>query len=193
MAKYVEQLFSLALITFCGVAASVIIGLMAYGGDVFNPASVGFSFVSFGLSGAFIFAFYHVRGLSETITTAVVVSAAQFVIITSWINPANAALWSFGVNLPIIVVAFLFERKLQPIRRFKFVVVSLLYGGTFVTVTLLVALVNRVELLPPALFRQNFVDGVFIGLGIALGIEAGTALMHSWQQWRMRHLHATQK
>lgn len=193
MAKYVEQLSKLVLITFCGVAASVIIGLMVYGGEVFNISSVGFSFVSFGLSGAFIFAFYHVRGLSETITAAVVVSAAQFIITTSWINPVNAALWSFGVNLPIILVAFLFERKLQPIKRFKFVVVSLLYGATFVTVTLLVALVNRVELLPPSLFRHNFVDGLFIGLGIALGIEAGGALIHSWEHWTLRHQSVVQK
>lgn len=181
MRIYIAQLVKLILLTVAGVAGSIVIGLMRYGGDVFNMSSIAFSFVSFGLSGAFIFAFYHVRGLSETITAAVVVSAMQFVVSTAWITVLNAAVWSFGVNLPLILVAFLFERKLAPFRQFKFVVVALLYGAMFVVLTLLVAWWTAETLLPASVYRQNFVDGLLIGLGVAIGIEAGEALIHSFE------------
>ena len=179
MRKYIAQLYKLILLTAMGSGASIVIGLMMYGGEVFSLSSIGFSYVSFGLSGAFIFAFYHVRGLSETITAAVVVSAIQFAVSTAWITILNACAWSFGVNLPLILVAFLFERKLAPFRQFKFVVVALIYGAMFVVLTLLVAWWTAGSLLPAAVYRQNFVDGLLIGLGVALGIEAGEALIHS--------------
>jgi hypothetical protein len=62
MVRYVEQIASLAFLTLAGVIGSAVVGLMVHGSGVFNTEDVGFSFVSFGLSGAFIFAFYHVRG-----------------------------------------------------------------------------------------------------------------------------------
>jgi len=179
MTTYLTQFYKLILLTFMGTAASVIIGLTMYGGEVFEMSSIGFSFVSFGFSGSFIFAFYHIRGLSETITAAVVVSAIQFAVSTSWITVLNAGIWSFGVNLPLILVAFIFERKLAPFKHYKFAVVALLYGAMFVLLTLLVAWWTAGSLLPAAVYRENFVDGLLIGLGVAIGIEAGEALIHS--------------
>jgi len=179
MTKVIAQIWKLLLITCTGLAGSIVAGLMMYGSGVFDPGNIGFSFVSYGLSGAFIFAFYHVRGLSETITAAVIVSALQFGVSTTFIPVVNAAIWSFGVNLPIILVAFIFERKLAPFRHFRFVVVSMLYGAMFVLLTLLNAVLTGVEMLPAATFRGNFVDGIMIGLGLGLGIEAGEALIHS--------------
>jgi hypothetical protein len=179
MVTFLAQILKLALLTFTGCAASVVIGLMVYGGGVFDPNTVGFSFVSYGISGAFIFAFYHVRGLSECITTAVVVSAVQFVLASSWITMLNAGIWSFGVNLPIILVAFLFERKLAPFRHFKFIVVSLLYGAMFVMLTLIGAWLKGTGSLPAEMFRGNFLDGLLIGLGLGIGLEAGEAFIHS--------------
>jgi hypothetical protein len=179
MIKFLEQILKLALLTFAGFAASVIIGLMVYGGGVFDPRTIGFSFVSYGASGAFIFAFYRIRGLSECITAAVVVSVIQFILASSWITMVNAGVWSFGVNLPIILVAFLFERKLAPFRQFKFVVVALLYGAMFVMLTLIAAWFTKTDLLPAELFRGNFLDGLLIGLGVGVGLEAGEAFIHS--------------
>ncbi len=179
MIKVLEQFLKLALLTFTGVAASVVIGLMVYGGGVFNPSTVGFSFVSYGISGAFIFAVYHVRGLSECITSALVVSVIQFILASSWITMLNAGVWSFGVNLPIILVAFLFEHKLAPFRQFKFLVVALLYGAMFVMLTLIGAWLKGTDVMPAELFRGNFLDGLLIGLGVGLGLEAGEAFIHS--------------
>jgi len=179
MSNYVAQVLKLVLLTCTGLACSIVVGLMMYGSEVFHFQSVGFSFVSFGLSGAFIFAFYHVRGLSETITAAVVVSAIQFAASTTWISVLNAAIWSFGVNLPLILVAFLFERKLAPFKQFKFMVVAGLYGVMFVLLTLLAAWLSGTGLLPASVFRGNFLDGLLIGLGVGLGIEAGEAFIHS--------------
>jgi hypothetical protein len=188
MIRSAEQVLKLALLTLSGFAASVVIGLLVYGGEVFNPNSIGFSFVSYGLSGSFIFAFAHIRGVSDTITAAVLVSVVQFILASAWITMLNAGIWSFGVNLPLILVAFLFERKLAPFRHFKFVVVALLYGAMFVLLTLVGALVTGTELLPPTLFQKNFLDGLLIGLGIGVGLEGGEAFLHS-----LEHRGAAQK
>lgn len=187
MVRYVEQISKLTFLTLTGLIGSVVVGLMVYGNDVFNPTHIGFSFVSFGLSGAFIFAFYHIRGLSETISAAVIASAVQFAIASTWITTLNAAIWSFGVNLPLILVAFIFERKLAPFRQYKFVVVALLYGVMFVLLTLFVSWLGTSQMLPAAVFRQNFFDGLLIGLGLAVGIEAGEAIVHSLEQHSMKH------
>jgi hypothetical protein len=187
MVRYVEQISKLAFLTLTGLVGSVVVGLMVYGNEVFNTTHIGFSFVSFGLSGAFIFAFYHVRGLSETITAAAVTSAVQFAIASTWITTLNAAIWSFGVNLPLVLVAFIFERKLAPFRQYKFIVVALLYGVMFVLLTLFVSWLGTSQLLPAEVFRQNFFDGLLIGLGLAVGVEAGEAIVHSVEQHSMKH------
>ena len=187
MVRYVEQVSKLVFLTLTGLIGSVVVGLMVYGNNVFNTTHVGFSFVSFGLSGAFIFAFYHVRGLSETITAAAVASTVQFAISSTWITTLNAAVWSFGVNLPLILVAFIFERKLAPFRQYKFAVVALLYGAMFVLLTLFVSGFSASQMLPATVFRQNFLDGLLIGLGLAVGIEAGNALIHSLEHHSMKH------
>jgi hypothetical protein len=182
MPKIVKEALKLLLLVFTGVCGSVVVGLMTYGTGVFRTSNVGFSFVSFGLSGACIFAFYHIRGLSETITAAVVVSAIQFVSSLSWITPLNAGLWSFGINLSSILVALLFERKLAPFRRFRFLAVAALYGAMFVLLTLCLALLTGAEPLEGSVFRQNFVDGLLIGLGLGLGIQGGETVIGSLAQ-----------
>lgn len=177
-----QQLFKLLLITFMGTAASVAVGLMVYGGDVFKPTSASFAYFSFGLSGAFIFAFYHVRGVSETIIAAVIVSAIQFIVGTMWFPWLNAIVWSFGVNMPVVGLAFVFERKLAHFMQAKFTVVAITYSVMFTLLTLLVAALTGVEMLPARLFRDNSYDGLLIGLGLGLGIEAAEALVRSWEE-----------
>jgi len=177
-----QDLFKLFLITFTGTAASIAVGLIVYGGKVFDPRSVSFAFFSFGLSGAFIFAFYHVRSVSETVVAAIVVSAIQFGIGTQWFPWANALVWSFGVNMPVVALAFTFERKLAHFRQAKFTVVALVYSVMFVLLTLLVAALTSIEMLPATLFRDNWIDGLLIGLGIGLGVEGAESFIHSWEE-----------
>lgn len=179
------NILTLLLITITGMAGSIIVGLMVYGGSVFMPTHPGFSFLAYGLSGGFIFAFYHVRGLSETITTAVVVSAVQFAIATAWITVLNAAIWSFGVNLLVVVLAFIFERKLAALKHAKFVVVGMAYGAMFVVLTLVVAQLTGVTDMPAIVFRENFIDGLLIGTGLGLGVEGGEAFIHSLEHHRL--------
>ena len=174
-----KNIVALIIITLTGLAGSVIVGLMDFGVDVFNPKSAGFSFLSFGLSGGLIFAFYHVRGLSEAITAAVIASAVQFAILTNWITVVHAAIWSFGVNIPFVYLAFVFERKLSNLKQLKFVAVGLVSGMVFVFLTWLAGAFSGVEQLPPHVFRQNFIDGLLMGLGIGIGIEGGEAFVQS--------------
>jgi hypothetical protein len=180
MPKIVKEALKLLLLVFTGVCGSVVLGLMTYGTGVVRTSNVGSSFVSFGLGGACIFAFYHIRRLSEAITAAVVVSAIQFVSSLSWITPLNAGLWSFGINSSIILVAFLFERKLAPFGRFRFLAVAALYGAMFVLLTLCLALLTGAEPLEGSVFRQNSADGLLIGLG--LGIQGGETFIDSLAQ-----------
>jgi hypothetical protein len=190
MKQYVVAAVRILVITLAGLAGAVVVGLMLYGSDVFTPTSPGFAFVSFGLSCALIFAFYHVRGLSQATTAAVVASAAQFFVATSYVPRLQAAVFSFGLNLPVILVVYLFERRLASLRAFRFVVVSLTYGAMFVLLTLLVGALAGPSTIPAETFRQNFVDGLLLGLGLGLGVEAGEALLHPFELRGAKERHA---
>jgi hypothetical protein len=184
MKRYFEQLLRLMLITVTGTAGSVVIGLLIYGKGVFDPATIGFAFVSFGFSGGFIFAFYNVRGLSDTITAAVVLSVIQFVAASAWFPLLNAGIWSFGVNMPVVALAFVFERKLAALKQLKFVVVGIVYAAMFVLLTLVVGVLTGVETLPASVFQSNFLDGLLIGIGLGLGVEGAESFIHSIEHHR---------
>lgn len=179
MKRLLTELWKLALITIVGVAGSVTLGLMMHGIDVFGPSRADFAFVAFGASGAFILAVYHVRGLSNAITAAVSISAVQFIVASVWLPTLNAVIWSFGVNVPVVWLAFLFERKLATFHWGKFVVVGIVYGAMFVLLTLLVGVLRNMETMPPVVFRENFFDGFLIGLGLGLGVQAAEAFLLS--------------
>lgn len=173
------QILKIVLITLIGLAGSVTVGLMMHGIDVFSPGKADFAFVAFGASGAFIFAIYHLRGLANAITAAVSISAIQFVVSTIWLPTLNSVIWSFGVNLPVVLLAFLFERKLAAFHWGKFTVVGVVYGVMFVLLTLLVGVLLSTGSMPASVFRDNFLDGFLIGLGMGLGVQAGEAFIDS--------------
>jgi hypothetical protein len=179
MKHFLSMLWKLGLITIIGLAGSTTLGLMMHGSDVFDLLGSAFAYVAFGASGAFIFAFYHVRGLSNTLTAAVSVSAVQFVIASVWMPTLSAIIWSFGVNLPVVWLAFLFERKLSVFHGGKFIVVGVVYGTTFVLLTLVVGVLQSVSTMPAVVFRDNFLDGLLIGLGMGLGVQGGEAFIRS--------------
>jgi hypothetical protein len=173
------QLWRLTLITALGLSGSMIAGLMIYGAAIFVPQEVGFAYVAYGISGGFIFAFYHVRGLSNTVIAALCASAVQFIGGSMWMPWISAATWSFGVNLAVVAMAFLFERKLATLGHWKFVVVGIVCGAMFVLLTLLVGMVMNVQAMPPSLFRENFMDGLWLGLALGLGVEIAESIIHS--------------
>lgn len=179
MNTIIGHLWKFALITFTGTAGSITFGLMLHGSEVFNYTGINFAFVAFGLSGAFIFSFYHVYGLSNSITAALATSIVQFIIASAWMPMLNAGIWSFGVNLPVVWLAFLFERKLAVFHWAKFIVVGIVYGAMFVLLTLIVGVIQVSTEIPSFVFRDNFVDGLLIGLGMGLGVQAGEANIHS--------------
>jgi sulfite exporter TauE/SafE len=155
-------------------------GLMTYGGEIFDPYSAGFAaYILYGMSTAFIFAFYHVRGLANAITTAFLTGLAIFVIAWSLMPALNAAIWSFGVNLSVIIPAFLFERKLAQFKQWRFIFIGVIYGSVFVLLTLLVDVITKVEALPPSLFQKNYLDGLWLGLSLGVGVEVAESIIHS--------------
>jgi hypothetical protein len=181
MKKWFGEFWRLVLITVLGFLGGMIAGLMVYGSEIFDPQSVGFAYyITYGLSTSFIFAFYHVRGLSNTITAAVLVSALLFVMTIVWMPVLNSVIWSFGVNLSVVVIAFLFERKLANFRQWKFIFVGVFYGAVFVLLTLSVALLTKVQTLPPAVFQKNYLDGLWLGLSLGIGVELAESIIHSF-------------
>jgi hypothetical protein len=107
------------------------------------------------------------------------VSAAQFASVSQFITTLRAAIFSFGLNFPVIALAFVFERKLSPHGRWKFVVVGLTYGAMFVLLTLVSDFVFGTEGLPAQVFRDNLFDGLLLGTGLGIGIQGGEAMVHS--------------
>ena len=172
MKKMFGQLWKLVLITLTGALGSITFGLMMHGSDVFNYTGINFAFVAYGISGAFIFSFYHVYGLSNSVTAALATSVIQFIIASNWMPMLNAGFWSFGVNLPVIWLAFLFERKLAVFHWAKFLVIGIVYGTVFVMLTLIVGMIQESTQIPSIVFRDNFVDGLLIGLGMGLGLPS---------------------
>jgi thiamine transporter ThiT len=179
MKRIILASLQIAALTVSGTAGAIVLGLLGYGTAVFDPASPGFSFVSFGFSTSLIFAFYHVRGLSDTVTAAVVVSAVQFIAASAYVATLRAVLFSFGLYIPVVVLAFLFERKLAAMRTFRFVFVAMTFGGMFVLLTMLVDVLSGATGVPAPVFQQNFIDGVMLGVGVGLGVAAGEALLAS--------------
>ena len=179
MKALLKQIWRIALITVVGMLGSIIAGLMRYGSSILVPTEVAFSFVAFGFSGAFIFSFYHIRGVSNTISAALLIGAIQFVISSYQMPITYSAVWSFGVNLPVVMLAFIFEKKLDTLKHWKFVVVGIVFGGIFVLLTQLVAFLSKVNEIPAGIFRENFLDGLWMGIGLGIGIEVAEWFIHS--------------
>ncbi len=184
MRAIVSQLWRIALITVCGLAGSVAAGLMRYGGEVLIANSLPFIFVAYGITGAAIFAVYNQRGASNALTVSTILSAIQFGISAGWIPATNAAIWSFGVNTTVFLLAFLFEKKLDYLKHAKTIVVGIMLGTAFVLFTLFVGLFSNVHAMPASAFQNNFVDGALLGIGLGLGVDLGESIVHALEAHR---------
>lgn len=188
MKSLIDQFWRIALITILGMLGSITAGLMRYGSNILIPTDVAFSFVAYGFSGAFIFAFYHVRGLSNTISAALSIGVVQFVVSMFQMPMIYSLVWSLGVNLPMVALAFIFEKKLSTLKHWKFIVVGVVYAGMFVLLTQTVAVFMKVADMPAAIFRENFFDGLWMGLGLGIGVEVAESFLHSLDQHRIQRV-----
>jgi hypothetical protein len=184
MQSLLTQLWRVALIAICGLVGSTVAGLLRYGGDVLILNSLPFLFVAYGITGSLVFAVYHQRGASNALTAATLLSAVQFGVSVGWVPVWNAAIWSFGVNTTVVLLAFLFERRLGYLKHGKTIVVGLMLGVVFVLLTLLVNLFSGTPPVPASTFQYNFVDGALLGLGLGFGVDLGESIMHALDtQW----------
>ena len=113
------------------------------------------------------------------IAAAVFAGAVIFFITPSWMPMTHSIVWSFGVSLLVIVIAFLFEQKLAEFKRWKFIFVGGFYGAIFVLLTLFMGIFTNITVIPAETFQKNFVDGLLLGLSVGLGVEVAEALIHS--------------
>ncbi len=183
MKTWYGDLWRLILITVLGFAGSMIAGLMVYGGEIFNSSSTPFAYyIAYGFCSACIFAFYHIRGLSVTVSIAMVIGSILFVGIAFLMPILYSAIWSFGVTVSVILLAFLFERKFSYFKHWKFIVVGIIFGALFVVLRLTVLLITGATNLSPGEFQRNFFDGLWMGVGLGLGVEVAEAIVHSVDQ-----------
>jgi hypothetical protein len=186
MKKLLSDLWKLVLINIIGFIGSIIAGLLMHGGNIFDTQSVGFEYyIVFGYSTSLVFAFYHIWGLIPTIDAALGVSLVLFVIVALFVPfwpIINLAGWIFAVNLSVVFLAFLFERKLSYFKQWKFIVVSIFYGALFVLLTLLVAVIKGTTIMQAKDFQETFIDGMVLGIGLGLGVEIAEAFIHSIEQ-----------
>ncbi len=153
---------------------------MVYGADVFQPLSSAFAYyVAYGISSACIFAFYHVRGLSNSISASMVVGVILFASITFIMPLKHALIYSFGVTISVVLLAFLFERKLSYLRHWKFIVVGIIFGELFVLLNLFSLLGSEGAVMTAEVFRHNFFDGLWMGFGLGIGVEIAESIIHS--------------
>ena len=169
------------LIVLVGSIGSMISGLILYGAEIVNPLSPGYYFIVYGLSTSILFGCYHIWGLGRTIIAALAVSTLFFIVIavTFHMPILHSVFWAFGINMPVVVLVFLFERKLVYFKQWKFLVVGIMYGAVFVFISGLVGLITRVSSMPPEYFQKNFVDGLALGIGLGIGVEIAESLIHS--------------
>jgi len=180
MKNFMKQAWKIIFITTIGFIGSLIAGLMTYGMDIFELQSPGFAyFILYGICTSFIFAFYHIRGLSEAITAGLATGVVLLIIASFWMPITNSVIWSLGVCLSVILIAFLFERKMANLRQWKFTFVGVFYAALFVMLTLLAGILTNVAAMPPKLFQSNFLDGLWLGLGVGLGVEVAESIMDS--------------
>jgi len=180
MKKIVNEVWRLILITALGTMGSIIAGLMMYGGKIFRLTDPSFDYyIAYGFCSAAIFAFYHIRGLSETITASMVLGVVLFIGITFLMPVVHAVIYSFGVTVSVVLLAFLFEWKLAYLKHWKFIIVALIFGELFVVLNLISLVIAGVHDLPPDMFWNNFKDGGLMGVGLGIGIEVAEALIHS--------------
>jgi hypothetical protein len=112
-------------------------------------------------------------------------SAVQFGVSVGWVPVWNAAIWSFGVNTTVVLLAFLFERRLGYLKHGKTIVVGLMLGAVFVLLTLLMGVFSGISQVSASTFQNNFVDGALLGLGLGFGVDLGESIIHSLEMhWR---------
>jgi len=180
MKNTVNEIWRIVLITILGTLGSMVAGLMKYGGEVFVPSTTPFAyFLAYGFGSSCIFAFYHVKGLSNSISAAMVMGAILFVGISLLMPVLYSAIYSFGVMIAVVILAFLFERKLAYMKHWKFIVVGIIFGELYVLLTLAVLLLTKASGMSAGAFQQNFFDGMIMGLGLGLGIETAESVIHS--------------
>ncbi len=177
MTRRMEQLAKLFFLTLMGALGAMLAGLIRYGGTIFMFSDPGFLFVSFGISGALMFAFYHLRGVSEAITASVIMSAVQFMTTTHWTNETAGLIWSFGVNTPALLLVYLFEKRFSLSRQLKTIVVASGYALILGFLTMTIMAIQQTESLAGFVIMQNCIDGFLLGLGLVAGITAGEMLL----------------
>jgi hypothetical protein len=180
MEKNIQELWRLLLIIILGTAGSMIAGLMVYGGKIFSIMDTSFDYyIAYGFCSSAIFSFYHVRGLSNTISVSMVFGSVLFVGISFIMPILHAAIYSFGVTTAVILLAFLFERKLAYLKHWKFIAVGIIFGELFVLLNLISLVLAGAKDLLPEMFQRNFLDGLWMGFGLGLGVESAESIIHS--------------
>ncbi len=157
----------LAAVTACGLA-----GALRYGGDLFHLRTPAFQLLTVGFAGGATVVAYRRGGFRFAFPVAYGVLLLEYLLLGSFGYRVGwaAFLWSLATGLGLVAAAAAFRATGSLVRFGRFVFVSILVGLGFVTASLLLALVFRLQPVWLAA-RVNFAIGSLAGAAFGLALE----------------------
>lgn len=158
----------------CGAAGSILLGLVAFRGQIWDATNPQFQVVTVGVVMAAIMALLRARATSLAALTVAVFAGSQFGIsLNHGVRGATALLlWCLIISGGIVLTSIIYELlDARGLRFGKFVLVGPLLGGVYFAATpaTLIALPGSPGAIRTLLL--NVFLGIVIGDGVGFGIE----------------------
>lgn len=171
-----NKFYLIILMTFFGLAGSVLIGVIFYNRSVFIPYNIGFQFVMVGLYGALFFSLLEYESPKVQILVMLSILIFQLIVFTGkHISTAyiiRDVLYLGGLFLSVKLYHYFLKSNPGVKYYLRSLALVLFYGVINVLVICIIYIINSGQGLPP--FHYLYVMagyGILIGLGIGLGLD----------------------
>jgi len=167
------------LTIFLGIAGSILVGFLLYGGRIFDSHLPHFQFVAFGIIGAVFYATLKYISLRAALVALLMLYIMQ--VITAGSTTFDWLLRDFvyvgGIGFAVHNFAAFTERELRGWRFGKFLALGLIMAIAYAAITSILCILTR-TCIGAALF-PSLIKGFLIGGGLGLGLEIAEILSPS--------------
>lgn len=171
-----------------GFLFSIIIGVIFFQTNIFSYYSRSFVFISFGLTGAIIFAALKYRNLQDSILLAAILFIINFIIYSqhSFKFALRDILEFTAIWLSMYLYKIWFIPKMEDKKYIRALGLGAIYAGInvlagIVVMTLFILLYDLRIHVFPLLFSYLQV-GMLVGLGLGIGFDVVEGLSHKFQK-----------